>query len=388
MAGRRWTRGEITELRVRFIAAVQEVGRRNAATHAARKHSRGFVPARRWLENHPIEWRKWERFALDAADPHAYTDAGLAYPLSAITETPNPPEPQDLDPNDPRFARLAQLLHPAPFEVCYPDVALPQESETIITGLIYGDTHGQFIDRAAEEVLLAVASRYQPQVVVHVGDGVDSYTISQFDKDPERKEDFQDEIDHGRRHLARVRHVVPDSTFFYLEGNHEDRLRRAIWKSDKAMRQIAKLRAFRGAITWPNLLQLGDLGIEWVGAREQSRKVIFPKFIVKHGTIVRKWSSWTAKGEWEKYGKSGASGHTHRLGTFFHRDHNGNHVWTETGCLCDLNPDYLVDPDWQNGFLVVTFEQSTGAFQMEPVYIHHGSAVWRGQRYLASGAHT
>lgn len=152
------------------------------------------------------------------------------------------------------------------------------------------------------------------------------------------------------------------------------------------MREIAKLDAFVDAITWPRLLQLDALGIEWVPIEEQTKQKIFPKFIVKHGSVVRKWSAWSAKGEWEKYGRSGASGHVHRLGVFMHRDHNGNHVWSETGCLCDLEPEYMQDPDWQNGFLVVTFERETGAFQMEPVYIHHGSALWRGKRYVAEGS--
>jgi hypothetical protein len=110
---------------------------------------------------------------------------------------------------------------------------------------------------------------------------------------------------------------------------------------------------------------------------------LLPKFILKHGNVVRKWSGWSAKGEWERYGKSGASGHVHRLGMFFHRDWNGNHVWAETGCLCSLNPDYMRDPDWQQGFVVASFERSTGAFQVEPVYIHRGNAVWRGKVYRA-----
>ncbi|MGE0278315.1 MAG: metallophosphoesterase [Nitrospiraceae bacterium] len=259
---------------------------------------------------------------------------------------------------------------------------MPEDAE-IITGVIYGDTHGQFIDEEAEAILHGILLDFQPHVVVHVGDAVDCYSISKFDKDPNRKESLQDEIDHARRHLARTRAMVPSSAFFLLEGNHEDRLRRAIWGSSGPQREVLKLREVQKAMTWPTLLQTDQLGIEFVSTFEQPKRDIFPKFLVKHGEVVRKWGGTTAQGEYLKYGKSGASGHIHRLATFMHRDHNGNHMWAESGCLCGLDPAYMRDPDWQQGLLVVSFERETGAFQVEPIYIHRGLAIWRGKAYRA-----
>lgn len=303
---------------------------------------------------------------LPAVRLNPYSDAGMG---------PRPVRPAVLD-------DLQSYVHPAPFAVQYPKVPVPQ-SGSIITGIIYGDTHGQFLDEQAEAVLLGIMQDFKPDVVVHVGDAVDCYTVSAFDRDPTRKESLQEEIDIARKHLARVRAVAPDASFFLLEGNHEDRLRRAIWGSEGPMREIVKLREFQKAVTWPTLLQLDALGIEWVPGHEQPRSDIFSKFLVKHGDIVRKWSGATAQGEYMKYGKSGASGHVHRLGQFMHRDLNGNHVWQETGCLCRLDPEYMRHPDWQNGFVVASFERSTGAFQITPVYTHNGRAVWRDKVYVA-----
>lgn len=177
--------------------------------------------------------------------------------------------------------------------------------------------------------------------------------------------------------------LVPGARRYLLEGNHEDRLRRALWNMNGAAEAFHSLRVFAKMMTWPVLLDLERIGWKWLSTQEQTRTKILPKFIVKHGTVIRKHAAYTARGEWEKYGKSGASGHTHRLGMFMHRDHNGNHVWVETGCLCTLEPHYMPDPDWQQGFLIMTFENTTGAFQAEPVYIHHGLAVWRGKVYRA-----
>jgi hypothetical protein len=136
-------------------------------------------------------------------------------------------------------------------------------------------------------------------------------------------------------------------------------------------------------LTWPMLLSLDELDIEFVPYDEQSKHKFLPKFLLKHGNVVRQKSGYTANAEHSKYGMSGASGHTHRLSQFYHRDHNGNHVWLETGSTCDLNPEYTPDPDWQNGFVVLTLHRETGAFQAESVYIHNGNAIYRGKEYVA-----
>jgi predicted phosphodiesterase len=248
---------------------------------------------------------------------------------------------------------------------------------------LYGDSHFPFADRRAIRVVQSVFVDYGPDVLVHMGDLLDCYTLSRYDKNPDRKETLQDEIDQARLHLAEMRDLFPNARFVYLEGNHEDRLRRILWNLEGPAAVLAQLTAFKKAITWPALLGLEKLHIEFVPYAEQARHSFLPKFIIKHGTVVRSRSAYTANGEHAKYGKSGASGHTHRLGAFYHRDHNGNHVWLETGCTCRLDPEYTVDPDWQQGAIMVTFDKATGAPEARPIYIHEGSTVFGGERYSA-----
>jgi hypothetical protein len=118
-----------------------------------------------------------------------------------------------------------------------------------------------------------------------------------------------------------------------------------------------------------------------VPSQGQAKFRILPKIITKHGTIVRKWSGQSAKAEWERYGKSGLSGHTHRLAAFYTNDFNGSHVWMETGCTCDTDPQYVEQPNWQQGCVVVTYVGDR--FSIEPIYIQGGHAVWRGRDYVA-----
>jgi hypothetical protein len=178
--------------------------------------------------------------------------------------------------------------------------------------------------------------------------------------------------------------LTPNAQRYFLEGNHEFRLNKTIQRASESQRELMRLRVVQKYVTWESILH--EAGIEkgmweFVPVKGQARRRIFPKLVVKHGSIVRKWSGSTARGEWERYGISGISGHTHRLGVFYHRDFNGNQAWAETGCTCDLNPEYIEDPDWQHGCLVVTFREDYKYFSFEPVYIQEGRAMWRDHRY-------
>lgn len=247
------------------------------------------------------------------------------------------------------------------------------------TALLYGDTHFPYQDDVALAIVGQVAEQLQPDVIVHMGDLMDCYRLSRFDKDPARMETVQDEIDMARAHLVQMRRRVPDAEMILLEGNHLDRLRRVLWNLPGEAAFLHTLTAFKQTMTWPALLGLADLGITFVPYGQESRHEFLPKFILKHGDVARKWSAQSAKAELDRYNRSGASGHTHRLGMYMHRDHAGNHIWLETGCTCDTQPEYTADPDWQSGCVVMTFDCETGAFQAEVVYIHEGLAVWRGQ---------
>ena len=263
-------------------------------------------------------------------------------------------------------------------------VVVEEGPDLIQRGIILGDSHAQFIDERAEAIALQIIEDFQPHTVVHNGDATDCYLLSKFDQDPDRLESLDDELEATRAHLWRIANAAPDAKRYLLEGNHEDRLRRAMWSSHTHQRAIFQLRDVQEALTWPSLLHLDEIGFEWVDRKVQHKTKIFPKFLNKHGTIIRKWSAYTARGEHEQYGISGASGHTHRLGMYMQKDHNGNHMWWESGCLCKLNPDYVPgEPNWQQGFLTCDFDLETGAPHISAVYIHNGGTVWRGRRYRA-----
>lgn len=276
-----------------------------------------------------------------------------------------------------RLGRIHAPVRPLSIEVPKAPHATVS-TKGVITALLYGDTHIPYQDDSALSIVRQIAALLQPALVAHMGDLLDCTSISRFDKDPARLDTLQDEIDRARVHLAQTREYSPASRFVLLEGNHEDRLRRLLWGLRGEAAVLNKLVAFNRALTWPALLGLDDLGVEFVPYGQASKFSFLPKFLLKHGDLVRQYSAYTAKGEMEKYSRSGASGHTHRLGAYYRADHNGSHVWIETGCTCDLNPSYVADPNWQSGCVVLSFDQDTGAVAVEAVHIYNGLAVWRG----------
>jgi len=251
-----------------------------------------------------------------------------------------------------------------------------------VSAVLVPDTHHPFHDQRAIDLVTTVIKDVGPDVVVDMGDGVDAYHLSRFDKDPNRLHTLQDEIDAKHEHLAVMRDAAPNADIHYLEGNHEDRLRRTIWNLDGAAAALQKLRVFQAAMTWPSLLGMDELHITFHGHNVPVRDVL-PKFLLVHGTLVRKWAGYTARGEWERWGSSGASGHTHRLALFHHRHQTASHVWAECGCLCRLDMEYVAFADWQNGCVVAHFDTKTGAYNLQPVFIHDGTTVWGKEMLVA-----
>lgn len=260
----------------------------------------------------------------------------------------------------------------------------PLDFQRPIRALLYGDSQFPFQDDGALSIVQQISRDLQPDVIVHMGDIVDCYSISDYDRDPHRSFTLQDEINMARVHLGQMRVTNPRAQFHLYEGNHEDRFRRLLWRLKGTATELLSLNVIQRELTWPRLLGLDQLGVAFYPYNgRQAGTPVLPKFSIVHGNLVRKFSAYSARGQMEKYGRSGASGHTHRLGVHYHQNHSGNYCWFETGCTCKTDAEYTQNPDWQQGCVVATFDPETGAFSPEPIYIHNALAVWRGNIYRA-----
>ena len=326
-----------------------------------------------------LEWGKlnnhWHRLLKASPDgQRALNEYQQSLHRSALIERKPRPKIQDvLD------------LPPRVFPTKIPKRATKRKGKWL-TALLYGDSHFPFQDDRALDIVLAIAEDSKPDVVVHVGDGMDCYGItSKFDPNPNRVHKVQDEIDAYRTHLEQMAQTCPDAARYVLEGNHEDRLRRLLWSLPRDVQQLMSLRKVREVLQWPVLLDLGTIGFTWVPLKEQTQKAILPKFIVKHGVKVSQDSAMSARREMKTHTYSGASGHVHRKAIYYQGKggiDRGNYVWLELGCTCDLNPEYTKDPpNWQQGCAVIQFNTETGGFHIEDYYIHEGNAMGPGREY-------
>ncbi len=232
--------------------------------------------------------------------------------------------------------------------------------------LVLSDQHIPYQDKAVETLTLEFIGEHKPDVIHLLGDVIDFYTLSRFDKEPSRLTDLQNDIEDALLYIERIRNVSPKSRIIWSEGNHENRLRRFLWSRAP---ELSMLRSLQFA----ELFHLQDFDVEWVPANSPYH---VGKLLFTHGDLVRKWSGASAKGHHEKYGCCVIHGHTHRLGSFYHTTLSGSHGAWENGCLCTLKPEYMISPDWQNGWSVVWFYGDV--FHVEQVVVNNGSYVYHG----------
>lgn len=230
------------------------------------------------------------------------------------------------------------------------------------------DLHVPYHNEKMVRNLVRLLEEEQPDEIILKGDMVDFYDLSRFDKNPERINKLQEELDILYRILLVFRASCPNAKIVYIMGNHEDRLRRYLWKNATA---LSSLRALR----FEELLHLEELEIELC-----EFNYMVNGFEFSHGEVVRQHSSYSAKAEYEKRGGSGCSGHTHRMGSFCKTTSRGTYGWWEDGCACDLTPEYVSGtPNWQNGFSVIYFDDN--AFDVHQVYVNKGHFRFNGVKY-------
>jgi predicted MPP superfamily phosphohydrolase len=240
--------------------------------------------------------------------------------------------------------------------------------------LFLSDIHVPYHDKTAIKLATGFITLYKPDVIYLIGDIIDFYSLSKYDKDPKRLLTLQDDIDETIDVLDSIRKAAGDATpIFYRSGNHEYRLDKYLVSHP----EISQLRAMKLS----SLLEFEQLNITEIGYSETH---ILHGIQVEHGDIVRKRSGYTAGGMLDRRWSSGISGHTHRLGVHHISNMSGDHFWAENGCLCSLSPHYLIGrPDWQQGFSMMT--KIDEHMIVEQAKIIGGKMMFRDQRYHIDG---
>jgi predicted phosphodiesterase len=249
--------------------------------------------------------------------------------------------------------------------------------------LVISDLHVPYHDPQAFELVLEVIAAWVPDNLIVNGDLFDAYSVSRYDKDPERMLDggLQEEADCARRLLrrlkstlnrrTRVKAVNGERKIVVKPGNHEERVAAYLWRHP----ELFGIRALR----IPDLLGLKEEGIAY-----EENDILLAKgaLHISHGTRVRQKAGYTATAELEAvmYGHGTITGHTHRLGTVFTKTPEGVVSASEGGCLCGLKPAYARKPNWQHGVTLVYSGIGTTEYHVQSVPFLNGVCVIEGQR--------
>jgi predicted phosphodiesterase len=245
--------------------------------------------------------------------------------------------------------------------------ATKEDTETLVS---LSDLHVPYHNEDLVDSAIRLIRKLKPHNVVLNGDIADFFELSRFCQDRNRDEEVQADIDVANTIRERVRKAAPDARLIENEGNHDNRIHSYLMGKAPALRSIRELERSR-------LFKYKDNEIQWFpGAGFRIR----PHFLVKHGTMVRGEAGASAKAEQAASGLSGISGHTHRLAPY-RKEGYSRRLWWEQGCLCSLEPDYIVGaPNWTNGIVVAQFSTKSDAFVVEPVEADGDQLVYGGRR--------
>jgi hypothetical protein len=181
--------------------------------------------------------------------------------------------------------------------------------------------------------------------VVLAGDWIDGRTISSHVKDPLDHRSLKDEIDIAKQHMAQLASVP---TRVWLGSNHCD-ARLAKYLATKAP-ELACL----PQLTVPALLGLDEAGWEF---SPYGQPFELGDMLLLHGHKVSQQAGQSAFKHIQQYHRSVCHGHVHRAASVFIRTHDGQLQDVELGCMCRLDPGYVVGlANWINAFAVVIVE--------------------------------
>ena len=191
-------------------------------------------------------------------------------------------------------------------------------ADTTGTVLVIGDTHMPFHHQDTFDFLAALAARYRPDQVIHIGDLVDFHALSRHDTDPDGM-GAGHELAAARDAVAKLAAMFP--RVVVTEGNHDLNLAR---------------RAFRYGLPMETVKDLAVL-LKTPAGWEFVRDVEIDGVLYSHGTGYG--GTYATRRMVLEAQQSVVHGHTHQSGgVIWLSTKRGKALFgAATGCLIDIN---------------------------------------------------
>jgi hypothetical protein len=277
----------------------------------------------------------------------------------------------------------------------------PPRNDNLLRALFVPDTqHGfrwknkyKFLDplhdRKAIDAVVQLAHKFQPDVIVLLGDFLDLAEWStKFPTTPDLRQTTQPTIAELHWQLAQFREACPDARMVYTCGNHDHRAEKMV---AERLEPAVDLRFARDpedadpVLHISRLLALDHLQIDYEGPYD-SDWYLWDRIRIHHGNVVRRGGGATVAARLKDASHSEVFGHIHRmeLGQKLVRGPHGHKAITamSPGCLCRVDgtvPGTTKNPDWQQGVGLAYIDISTDTEHLSVLPILAGRVIFEGQ---------
>jgi hypothetical protein len=265
----------------------------------------------------------------------------------------------------------------------------PDHTERYLA-VVVGDEQEPYSDPVLKGLFLQWLQYNEPEVGVHLGDLMDLPTVSRHKDNPEWAAPVQECINEGYLTLKARREASPETYWYMLPGNHDERIRNELLMRAERMYGIRPADTDEEALhvlDLRNLLHLEALEIEYVvpnGSYTHAHVKLSPELSVRHGWLT---GDRAAAQTLDRLGHSVIVGHSHRQSvtqkTIYDSDDRPKTLFgVEAGAMCQIEDGlgYTVNPNWQQGFVTASIFPD-GSFSIELATYSNGTLRWRDQIY-------
>lgn len=246
--------------------------------------------------------------------------------------------------------------------------------------VVFGDVHGEHMDRPAVAAFLNDVEALQPTEIVCIGDIIDCGGFLSMHKVlgvvAELEATYEQDVAAGNMVFDELQKRCRKAKITFIEGNHENRVNR--WICDKVIGSAANAKYLRRLFGPKKVLHLDKRGVRYIerhkfydGLSVSGTIKLSPGAVAQHGEAF--CGKYACYRQLERLGHSVFFGHNHRLGVVYAENMDGSIVAVNTGCLCQRRPMYGLTKttDWQHGYISQFVEPGKG-YLVLPVPIING----------------
>ena len=239
-----------------------------------------------------------------------------------------------------------------------------------VTNLVLPDIHAPYEDKESLQKAIEYAkANYSINHVTILGDFLDCLHVSRFSRNPRERMSFAEELDYGSELLDQLQEIFSGSKFIYIQGNHEERLRKYL------LDNAPDLLGMRGT-TIEEQLSLKEKGIEFVDniqrMEEKGEPFSIGQLYYLHGSEIPGSGVNVARTKLMKVLCNIIFAHHHTIQQYTHKRFNDLIAAWSLGCLCSITPEFMPQNQHVNGLGVVTHEED-GTFLVD------SRLIWRGR---------